>query len=517
MKSQEEVLSRFRNEFTTFETASHQYEKQEIDDKAYKAVSTGFGDYLQRDRRQMLRIRVPGGRLTMAMTDAILAVCRQYKVSVLKVTAGQALQLHDLGPHAGRRLILRLLDAGIVTRGSGGDNPNNVSATALSGVSRDGCFDVQPYAAAADRYLLQYTGVEPLPRKFKIGFSDLPANETHATFKDLGFAANEDGTFDVYAAGGLGIKPKCGLKVASHINPKNILYYMRTMLDVYMENGNYENRNKARSRFLQDTMGADGFLEAYRKHLAEVLEQGSLTLDVEEKIVTKQGTQPLPRDPRVVPQKQNGLCAVSYHPIGGYLPIDRLESIRKTLLGMEDTEIRLANDGGLFVINLTGDEAERVLAVTAGGAFDDISASVACVGHRRCDIGVADSQQLLRDCIAAVEPEHFPNGTLPVMHISGCISSCGSQQIGAIGWRGVARKTEEGMKDAYFFSYGGCARQGEEKLVTGTRVMLADKIPAFLVELGRMIQPTGLKFDEWLPEHEADLEALADRYAMPKK
>ena len=73
------------------------------------------------------------------------------------------------------------------------------------------------------------------------------------------------------------------------------------------------------------------------------------------------------------------------------------------------------------------------------------------------------------------------------------------------------------MKDAYFFSYGGCARQGMEKLVTGTRVMLADKIPALLVELGRMIQPTGLKFDEWLPEHEADLEALADRYAMPKK
>ena len=133
---------------------------------------------------------------------------------------------------------------------------------------------------------------------------------------------------------------------------------------------------------------------------------------------------------------------------------------------MEDTEIRLANDGGLFVINLTGDEAERVLAVTAGGAFD--------VGHRRCDIGVADSQQLLRDCIAAVEPEHFPNGTLPVMHISGCISSCGSQQIGAIGWRGVVRKTEEGMKDAYFFSYGGCARQGMEKLVTGTRVMPRD-------------------------------------------
>ena len=394
-------------------------------------MSTGFGDYLQRDQKQMLRIRIPGGRLTMKMADAILAVCRQYKVDVLKVTAGQALQLHDLGPHAGRRLILRLLDAGIVTRGSGGDNPNNVSATALSGVSRDGFFDVQPYAEAADRYLLQYTGVEPLPRKFKIGFSDSPANETHATFKDLGFAANEDGTFDVYAAGGLGIKPKCGLKVASHVDPANILYHMRTMLDVYMENGNYENRNKARSRFLQDTMGVDGFLEAYHSHLAEVLEQGELTLHVTPIVVTKRGATPLPDDPRVVPQKQEGLCAVSYHPIGGYLTVDRLESIRKAARDMKETELRLTNEGGLFIINLTGGEAERILAVTADGASDDISASVACVGHRRCDIGVADSQQLLRDCIAAVEPEHFPKGTLPVMHISGCISSCGSQQIGS--------------------------------------------------------------------------------------
>ena len=40
-------------------------------------------------------------------------------------------------------------------------------------------------------------------RKLKVGFSNGPANETHATFRDLGFVGREDGNFDVYSAGGL--------------------------------------------------------------------------------------------------------------------------------------------------------------------------------------------------------------------------------------------------------------------------------------------------------------------------
>ena len=35
---------------------------------------------------------------------------------------------------------------------------------------------------------------EVMPRKLKVGFSNGPANETHATFRDLGFVAREDGT-----------------------------------------------------------------------------------------------------------------------------------------------------------------------------------------------------------------------------------------------------------------------------------------------------------------------------------
>ena len=516
MTDKEMSIARFKEEFTTFEEASHKYEAQSISAEEYSSVSKGFGQYLQRDNQQMLRIRILGGRMTMRMVGAILKVCEYYRVEVLKITAGQALQLHDLDPHAGRRLILRLLDKGIVTRGSGGDNPNNVSASALSGVEKGEYFDVQPYAQAADTYLLKYTGIQPLPRKFKIGFSNSPLNETHATFKDLGFVARPDQTFDVYAAGGLGINPKLGVKVAEQVKPEEILYHMRTMLDVYMENGNYENRHKARSRFLQDTMGVEGFIRAYQEHLSEVVEDSDLTIAVLDKEYKKAGeadTQ-VAAEARVIEQKQEGLYAVSYHPIGGYLSLQKLHEIYALVNEWEDAEIRLANDGGLYVINLTASEAKKVLAITEDGAIDDISCSVTCVGRRRCDIGSADSQKLLKDCLAAVEKENFSKGTLPVMHISGCISSCGSQHVGEIGWRGALRKTEEGTKEAYFFSYGGRERQGEEKLVYAKQVILAEKIPMFLVELGRTVEAAGKTFGEWLEGNEEELNNIVDQYAM---
>ncbi len=62
----------------------------------------------------------------------------------------------------------------------------------LAGVDPEEYFDVLPYAEAASEYLLGLIGTAKLPRKLKVGFSSSPANRTHATFRDLGFAARPD-------------------------------------------------------------------------------------------------------------------------------------------------------------------------------------------------------------------------------------------------------------------------------------------------------------------------------------
>ncbi|MEE3420173.1 MAG: nitrite/sulfite reductase [Lachnospiraceae bacterium] len=515
----DDVKERFYRDFDTFNKASHEYEQEEITAKEYKSVSTGFGEYLQRDNHQMLRIRIPGGRLSVKDMETILYCCQYYGIETVKLTTGQAIQLHDLDPHAGRRLILRLLDQGIVTRGAGGDNPNNVTASPLSGVNAADFFDVMPYAAACDSYILRYTGIEPLPRKFKMGFCSSGNNDTHVTIKDLGFMANPDGTFDVYAAGGMGVKPRTGLLVGSHIDPSKVLYYLRAMLDVYIENGDYKNRFKARTRFLQDTMGTDGFLAAFKARLSEVMSEEKLDIHPEPVIFRKMSSSrlsgPLADDPRIFHQKEEGLYAVPYHPIGGYISMRKMEEIDRMIQSWEEVEMRLAPDGGLYVINLTAEEVENLLPLFQDGAQTTFEASVACVGRARCAIGAADSQALLRDCIRAVRLAGLPDGFLPGISISGCISSCGETQIGTMGFRGGRKKKEDGtFYEVYFISLGGSAVPGHEVLASGTKALPADRIPAFIVELGHLLVDAGTPFAVWYPDHAEELETMIDSYAV---
>ena len=84
----------------------------------------------------------------------------------------------------------------------------------LSGVQKGEYFDVLPYAQAVGEFAMNFINAEPMPRKLKVGFSNSPENVTHATFRDMGYAARPDGRFDVYTAGGLGNNPRFGVKVA---------------------------------------------------------------------------------------------------------------------------------------------------------------------------------------------------------------------------------------------------------------------------------------------------------------
>lgn len=45
-------------------------------------------------------------------------------------------------------------------------------------------------------------------------------------------------------------------------------------------------------------------------------------------------------------------------------------------------------------------------------------------------------------------------------------------------------------------------------------MIFEERIPEFLVALGSKVADTGLSFEEWLPEHEAELRALAEGYLV---
>ncbi|MCI8623215.1 MAG: nitrite/sulfite reductase [Provencibacterium sp.] len=486
----------------------------ELSKADYKGFSGYYGSYAQKDgKASMLRLRMPAGRVTREKLAFTARALREYRVERLHFTTCQTIQLHDLNAEQVCGIMEEALDAGIITLGGGGDFPRNVMCSPLSGVEKGEYFDVLPWAEAAGEYLLHFIKAEKMPRKLKVGFSNSPQNLTHATYRDLGFAARADGKFDVYSAGGLGNRPLFGVLVAEGVDPQKILYYIKAMWLTFRAYGNYENRGKARTRYMQEALGgAENYRKAYLEKLQEVFDSGE-NLDVQPSAapVAKTG-EGRAEGPRLMEQKQPGLYTAAWHPIGGQPAPETFCALCDALQGMPEAEMRLAPDGTAYLINLTAAEAARVVELTPDSARSPLEASVSCIGASTCQVGLRDSQALLKSCVAAVRAAGLPADALPQMHISGCPSSCGTHQTGVIGFRGAVKQVEGKAQPAFTLYVGGEQRQGQEKMGRELGVLLEKEIPGFLVELGQAVAASGMDFSSWMAADPVALERIAAPY-----
>lgn len=496
-------MTEWKKDYEEFEKITRQFYNGEVSVPEYKGFSGGFGSYAQRGgKASMLRLRLPGGRISKEKLGFIAESIEKYHIDKLHFTTCQTIQLHNLDADAVCELAVAALDYGIVTRGGGGDFPRNVMVSPLSGVEKDEYFDVTPYAEAAGEYLMGLIKTVKLPRKLKVCFSNSPANRTHATFRDLGFAAREDGTFDVYSAGGLGNNPKMGVLVAEEVPGTKILYYIKAMVNMFTTYGNYENRAKARTRYMQDVLG-ERYVEAFTEKLQEVIDSGEdLDIPVEESSVSKQGDGTLIEDRRVVAQKQDGLYAVKYHPVGGCPKPEKMVELYHAIKDMDQVEIRIAPEEYIYVINCTATEAGKLLELLDDSAQNLFETSVACIGASICQVGVRDSQNLLKMLVDASKEWGFEDGVLPQIHISGCPSSCGTHQIGKIGFRGGVKKVDGKAEPAFVLCVNGEDVAGKERFGDQVGTILERDIPEFLKKIGQEVSEDGTTFDVWYETHE---------------
>ena len=506
----------WKQEMPAFRAKAAEFYAGQLDRNLYKGFSGLYGSYAQKDgKASMLRLRMTAGRVTKPKLAFVADALRRYPVPRLHFTTGQTIQLHDLAEQPLCDIMESALDVGIVTMGGGGDFPRNVMCSPLAGVEAGEYFNVLPWAEAAADYLMTFIKAEKLPRKLKVGFSSSAANLTHATYRDLGFAARPDGTFDVYSAGGLGNNPMLGVLVAQAVRPEKILYYIKAMWLTFRAYGNYENRGKARTRYMQQVCGGpEGYARAFAEKLAEVYASGEqLDITAEETPVIKPGDGSTAAGPRVVAQKQPGLYAVAWHPIGGMPNKQVFCAVADAVAGMDAAELRLAPDQTAWVVNLTGAEAQQILLLTEGDTAHSLfETSVSCIGGATCQVGVRDSQTLLAECVKAVRAADIPDGALPKMYFSGCPSSCGAHQTGDIGLRGGIKKVDGKTVPAFVLYAGGCQLQGREAMGRELGTVEEHRIPALLVKLGRTVAESGKTYAEWFAADPAALEAVAAEF-----
>ena len=172
-------------------------------------------------------------------------------------------------------------------------------------------------------------------------------NESHATYKDLGFVAREDGTFDVYSAGGLGNNPRFGVLVAEGVAPEKICYYIKAMWLTFRAYGNYENRGKARTRYMQEVCGGpEGYKKAYLEKLQEVLDSGEdLDLKLQPVPLGKKGNgNESFRSPGDQAKAGGALRRGLAHPSGARRDPETFCRVSDLLCAMEGAEMRLSPD-----------------------------------------------------------------------------------------------------------------------------------------------------------------------------
>ena len=110
----------WKKDYDEFEKVARQFYAGEIPAQKYKGFSGAFGSYAQRGGKvSMLRLRLPGGRVTKEKLGFVVNVIEKYDIDKVHFTTCQTIQFHNLGVDAVCELAVEALDYGIITRGGG--------------------------------------------------------------------------------------------------------------------------------------------------------------------------------------------------------------------------------------------------------------------------------------------------------------------------------------------------------------------------------------------------------------
>ena len=519
MNSLKEALIK---EIPVFRELGHKFINKEVSSAEFKAMSGGMGCYAQRGAKDfMIRLRIPSGIMSIDEFKKIYDLAQKQNLEKVHLTTRQAIQLHSLSIDGICDTMEEALKNDIFTRGGGGNFPRNVSISPLSGVDVEEAFDVTPYAIAVNKHFMSKITTYKLPRKLKVSFSSNEKDCGNSTVADLGFLAVKHDNkeyFKVYIGGGIGKNPAKAVQFDKLINPNEILYHVEAITNLFIAEGDYENKNKARIRYIVERMGEEAFLSCYKEHLKNSFEKEDLEIDIEYKEYKKQGIKTSITHNRLIPQKQEGLYSVYFHPICGQLSMKNYKLLIDKLENLEDIEIRLSMDEGMYIRNLNGEEAIELIKLTQNlGGETRLEQSISCIGANICQIGIADSQGMLEDILEYFKEKNFNTNILPKIRISGCTNSCGTHQMGVLGFAGKKKRVNNLVTEVFELYIGG--EKGKDKTKLGSSIgdITRENVPVFLYELAKSVEVSKLSYEEYIVENNEQLNNIIDKYLVEER
>jgi ferredoxin-nitrite reductase len=405
----------------------------------------------------MLRLRVPGGRITAHQMRGLAKIAKQWGSGRADITTRANLQIREFQPKDIVRVLTAVQALGLTSRGSGADNIRNITASPTTGLDPTELYDVAPLAEALHYYILNSRDMYELPRKFNVAFDSGGSISVVADTNDIGFQAVQVTEGHSVPAGIYFRAMLCGItghkQFASDcgvlLRPEETVAVAAAMIRVFIENGDRTDRKKARLKYLVDQWGVEKFVGETEKRLAFPL----IRVSAEE--CEPRGEIDRAGHIGVHPQSQPDLSVIGVAVPVGRLPVPQMQALSDIAEEFGSGEIRLTVWQNLMIPNvpngLVSHAVDRLRAVgldcTAGTV---LRGTVACTGNRGCRYAATDTKSHAVE-IANLLDSRFPIDQPVNLHVTGCPHSCAQHYIGDIGLLG----TKVGGAEGYQVVIGG--------------------------------------------------------------
>jgi sulfite reductase (ferredoxin) len=439
----------------------------------------------------MLRIRIPGGRLTSDQLREIAWCSERFGRDLADVTDRQNVQLHWIRIEDVPRIWNALESVGLSTQEACGDTPRVMIGCPLAGVDADEILDATPALIETERRYVGDTRLSNLPRKYKTSISGCRQQCAQHEVNDVAFVGVEHRRlgpgFDLWVGGGLSTSPHLAKRLGAFVEPDLVPDVWAAVTETFRDYGYRRARNHARLKFLVADRGPEWFRQTMEKeYLGFSLPDG----------------EPPPPSPHAhgdhvgVSAQRDGCNYVGFAPKAGRVSGRLLAKVAGLAERYGDGRIRTTTQQKMVILGVEPSDTEELVS-----ALEDEDLRVrpspfrkglmACTGIEFCKLALTETKGRATWLARELE-ERLPEFDEDVrIHVNGCPNSCARFQLADIGLMGAVQARPDGTRSEAFLVHlgGGLGRDGGfARKVRGTRVFAedaADYVETLLVRYQR--------------------------------
>lgn len=402
----------------------------------------------------MVRVRVPGGLLTIAQAYALAEFAQHYANGEWHIDTRANVEFHGV-PEAKLLAFIEAIETtGLSTRGACGDSVRNIvtgSETASASVAR-----IQHVVETLTRMFAGKPEFETLPRKFKIAFYAADDREPLHRINDLGFVeeSGDELRFSVWIGGGLGREPRLGDLLFRHVPEHAVPGLVAAAVLVHNEQSNRKNRARARLKFVLEDLGLTRVRNLILEKWVpppEVDTAPRLTLEAPPARFSADG----------IHIQDDGRFRVRVPVVAGDLSGEQAAAITRAAERSGAATLVLSARQNLSIPDVEAAQVPglvrelETLGYPPSGWFGarDI---VACPGATSCRKGFVETHDFARELSEALEAAAVPAWAKRLrISVSGCPNSCSQPQLYDLGFRGNAGKANGQVVKGYDLLLGG--------------------------------------------------------------